>query len=56
MALKAEVRCKVMEATLLYKIFVFYWQFTMIFGQKIGQNPYRSRFRLKFDDVTVHCP
>ena len=39
---KAQVRCKIMEATLLYQIFVFYWQVTMVFGQKIGQNPYRS--------------
>ena len=39
---KAQVRCKLIEATLLYQIFVCYWQFTMIFGHKMGHNSYGS--------------
>ena len=50
---KAQVRCKVIEATLLYEIFVFCLQFTMVFGQKLDQNLIVPSFRLKFDDVTV---
>ena len=42
MTSKAQVRCKSIEATVLYQIYVFYCLFTMISGQKMGQNPYRS--------------
>ena len=42
MTSKAQVRCNVTETTLLYQTFVCFWQFTMIFGHNMGQNPYRS--------------
>ena len=42
MTSKAQVRCKSIEATLLYQIYVLYSQFIMIFGKKMGQNPYCS--------------
>ena len=47
---KAQVMCKVIEATLLYQIFVFYRKFTMLFWHKIF---FVSSFLLKFGDVTV---
>ena len=40
MTCKAQVRCKVIETTLQCQIFVCYWLFAMVFGQKLSQNPY----------------
>ena len=53
MTSEAQVRCKSMGATLLYQIYVFYCQFTMIFGQKWIKMLIVPSFSLTFDDVTV---
>ena len=53
MTSKAQFRCKSKEATLLYQIFVFCCQFTMIFGQKWVKILIVPLFQLRFDDVTV---
>ena len=53
MTAKAQFRCKAIEITLLYQTLVCYGKFPIIFGHKLGQNPYCSIFWLKFDDVTV---
>ena len=53
MTSKAQVRCKVIEAILLYQLFVIYWYFTMAFGKKWVKILIVRSFRLKFDDLTV---
>ena len=61
---ETQVRCKVRKTTLLYQNFVCYWQFTIIFGHKMGPNPHhfivlaknwRRQCDVVFDCIVMIC-
>ena len=44
---KAQVRCRVIGTTPLYQFLSVIDNFTVIFGHKMGQDPYHSSFSVK---------